>query len=180
MGLQAVEIVVALVVGLFGLLLLALGLGKAQDLGDSLEIVSRLIDQDANWQTLLAVVAIVAALYFARRGMRVLALYLGILGANDLWIQLANPGRPLSFFAWSGLEPVDFWWVVFFGAVAVFWVVRGRLTEDRARRLLLLVLITALMRQTGFIEDPFSPVLGFTGIGMIALGLIWDALTIGF
>ena len=48
MGLQAVEIVVALVVGLFGLLLLALGLGKAQDLGDSLEIVSRLIDQDAN------------------------------------------------------------------------------------------------------------------------------------
>jgi hypothetical protein len=45
---------------------------------------------------------------------------------------------------------------------------------------LLLVLITALTRQTGFIEDPFSPVLGFTGIGMIALGLIWDALTIGF
>jgi hypothetical protein len=36
------------------------------------------------------------------------------------------------------------------------------------------------MRQTGFIEDPFSPVLGFTGIGMIAVGLIWDALTIGF
>jgi hypothetical protein len=110
----------------------------------------------------------------------VLALYLGILGANDLWMQLTDPGRPLSFFAWSGLEPVDFWWVVFFCAVAVFWVVRGRFTEGRARRLLLLVLITALMRQTGFIEDPFSPVLGFTGIGMIALGLIWDALTIGF
>ena len=36
------------------------------------------------------------------------------------------------------------------------------------------------MRQTGFIEDPFSPVLGFTGVGMIALGLVWDALTIGF
>jgi cadmium resistance protein CadD (predicted permease) len=84
MGLQAVEIVVALVVGLFGLLLLALGLRKAQDLDDSLEIVSRLSDQDANWQTLLAVVVIVAALYFARRGMWVLALYLGILGANDL------------------------------------------------------------------------------------------------
>jgi hypothetical protein len=180
MSLQAVEIVAALGVGLFGLLLLALGLGKVQDLGDSLELVGRLIDQDANWQTLLSVVAMVAALYFARRGRRVLALYLGILGANDLWMQLTDPGRPLSFFAWSGLEPVDFWWVVFFCAVAVFWVVRGRFTEGRARRLLLLVLITALMRQTGFIEDPFSPVLGFTGIGMIALGLIWDALTIGF
>ena len=99
MSLQAVEIVAALGVGLFGLLLLALGLGKVQDLGDSLELVGRLIDQDANWQTLLSVVAMVAALYFARRGRRVLALYLGILGANDLWMQLTDPGRPLSFFA---------------------------------------------------------------------------------
>ena len=180
LGLQAVMIVIALVAGLTGLLLLKVGLGKVQDVGDSLELVSRLIDQGTNWQTLVAVVAMVAALFFARRGRRVLALYLGILGANALWINLTNPGGPLSFFAWSGLEPVDFWWVVFFGAVAVYWAVRGRMTEDRARRLLLLVLITALMRQTGFIEDPFSPVLGFTGIGMIALGLIWDALTIGF
>jgi len=180
LGLQGVEIVVALGVGLVGLVLLALNLGKVGDMGDSLEVVAQLIEQDANWQTLLAAVAIVAALLFARRGRRVLALYLGIVGANALWIQLTNPGRPLDFFGWSGLEPVDFWWVVFFCLVTTFWVVRGRLTEDRARRLLLLVLITALMRQTGFIEDPFSPVLGFTGVGMIALGLIWDALTIGF
>ena len=180
MGLQGVEIVLALGVGLAGLLLLALGLGKVQDMTDSLEFVSQLIKQDANWQTLLGVVAVVAALLFARRGRRVLALYLGIVGANAFWIQFTNPGMPLSFFGWSGLEPVDFWWVVFFCAVAVIWVVRGRMTEDRAKRLLLLVLITALMRQTGFIEDPFSPVLGFTGIGLIALGLIWDALTIGF
>lgn len=86
----------------------------------------------------------------------------------------------MSFLGWSGLEPVDFWWVVIFSAVACFWLVQGRLTEERARRLLLLVLITLLMRQTGFIEDPFSPFLGFTGVGMIALGIVWDALTIGF
>ena len=30
------------------------------------------------------------------------------------------------------------------------------------------------------IEDPFSPVLGFTEVGIITIGLIWDALTIGF
>src|SRR3712207_8653729 len=50
------------------------------------------------------------------------------------WIQMTNPGRPLSFFGWSGLEPVDFWWVVIFGAVTVFWLARGRLTEERADR----------------------------------------------
>jgi hypothetical protein len=180
LGLQGFGIVITLVSGLIGLLLLGLGFGDTGELGGTLEFMSRLISQNANWETLLAAVAILAALLLARRGRRTIALYLGILGANALWIQLTNPGRPLDFFGWSGLEPVDFWWVVIFGAVALFWLARGRLTEARAGRLLVLVVITALMRQTGFIEDPFSPVLGFTGIGMIAVGLIWDALTIGF
>lgn len=180
LGLQGVEIAVILIGGLIGLLFVGLGFGGPGDPGGAMEIAGQLIAQDANWQTLLAAVAIVAALLLARRGRTTLALYLGILGANDLWIGLTNPGRPLGYFGWSGLEPVDFWWVVIFAAVAVYWLARARLTEDRARRLLLLVVITLLMRQTGFIEDPFSPVLGFTGVGMIALGLIWDALTIGF
>ena len=180
MGLQAVDVVLTLLAGFLGLLVLALGLGEMEHLSETLEFGSRLIAQDANWQTLLAAAVILAAFWFTRRGRRVLALYLGILGTNALWIQLTNPGRPLSYFGWSGLEPVDLWWVVIFSAVTVFWLARGRLTEDRARRLLLLVLITLLMRQTGFIEDPFSPILGFTGVGMIALGIVWDALTIGF
>lgn len=180
MGLQAVEIVLTLLAGLLGLLFLGLGPGEMEQLGGALEFIGRLIAQDANWQTLLAVVAILATLWFARRGRRTVALYLGILGTDALWIQLTNPGRPSSFLGWSGLEPVDFWWVVIFSAVAFFWLVRGRLTEERARRLSMLVLITLLMRQTGFIEDPFSPFLGFTGVGMIAIGIVWDALTIGF
>jgi hypothetical protein len=180
LGFQGIEIVVLLVGGLLGLLFVRAGLGGPGDPGGVLEWVDRLTNQNANWQTLIAAVAMVAALLLARRGRLTLAVYLGIVGANALWISLTNPGRPLSFFAWSGLEPVDFWWVTIFAAVAGYWLVRGRLTEDRARVLLLLVVITLLMRQTGFIEDPFSPVLGFTGVGMIALGLVWDALTIGF
>jgi hypothetical protein len=180
LSLQAVEIVATLVVGLLGLVVLGLGLGQMEGLDAMMDSISRLIAQDANWQTLLSALAIVASIWFARKGRRTLALYLGIVGANELWIQLTNPGMPLSFFGWSGLEPVDFWWVVIFGSVALYWLARGTLSEARARWLLLLVIITLLMRQTGFIEDPFSPVLGFTGVGMIALGLVWDALTIGF
>ena len=180
LGLQGIEIVVVLIGGLLGLLFVRAGLGGPGDPGGILALADGLIKQDANWQTLVAGLAIVAALILARRGRPTLALYLGIVGANALWISLTNPGRPLSFFAWSGLEPVDFWWVVIFTAVAGYWAARRTLTEIRARRLVLLVLITLLMRQTGFIEDPFSPVLGFTGVGMIAIGLIWDALTIGF
>jgi hypothetical protein len=180
LGLQGVDIVLTLLAGLLSLLFLGLGFGEIERLSGALEFSGRLIAQDANWQTLLAVLTILATFWFLRRGRRTLALYLGILGTNALWIQLTDPGRPLSFFGWNGLEPVDFWWVLIFSAVALSWFVRGRLTEERARLLLLLVLITLLMRQTGFIEDPFSPVLGFTGVGMIALGIVWDALTIGF
>jgi hypothetical protein len=180
LGLQGIEIVVLLIGGLLGLLFVRIGLGGPGDPGGILAWVDQLINQDANWQTFIAAVAMVAAFLLARRGRSTLALYLGIVGTNALWISLTNPGRPLSFFAWSGLEPVDFWWVTIFAGFAGYWLVRGRLTEDRARRLLLLAVITLLMRQTGFIEDPFSPVLGFTGVGMIALGLVWDALTIGF
>jgi len=32
----------------------------------------------------------------------------------------------------------------------------------------------------GFIEDPFSPFLGFTGVGLIAFGIVWDSLRAGF
>ena len=172
MGLQAVDLALILLAGFLSLLL--------ERLRGALEFSSQLVAQDANWQTLLAVVAILTALWGVRQGRHTLALYLGILGTNTLWIQLTNPGRPLSFLGWSGLEPVDFWWVVIFGAVTFFWLARGTLTEDRARRLLLLVMITFLMRQTGFIEDPFSPFLGFAGVGLVALGIVWDSLTIGF
>lgn len=180
LGLQAVEIVFTLLAGLLSLVILGLGFGEMERLGGALELGGGLIAQDANWQTLLAVLTIIATVWFARKGRRTLALYLGILGTDALWIQLTNPGRFLSFLGWSGLEPVDFWWVVILSAVAFYWLVRNRLTEERARRLFLLVLITLLMRQTGFIEDPFSPFLGFTGVGLIALGIVWDALTIGF
>jgi uncharacterized membrane protein len=37
----------------------------------------------------------------------------------------------------------------------------------------------ALIRQTGFIGSPFSPLLGFAGIYFLAFGLIWDMLTAG-
>ncbi|MEW6635904.1 MAG: hypothetical protein AB1425_03725 [Actinomycetota bacterium] len=180
MGLYAANIVLVLLAGLLGLLFLALGFGQVEGVTGALEFSGRLLAQDANWQTLLALVALLAAIRLAWRRRQALALYLGILGANGLWIQLTDPGRPLSLFGWSGLEPVDFWWVLFFSGVTVYWLARRRLTEARVRRLLALVAITFLMRQTGFIEDPFSPFLGFTGVGLVALGIVWDALTIGF
>jgi hypothetical protein len=96
-----------------------------------------------------------------------------------LWFELSNPGRPLAFLTWRGPEPEDFWWTILLALVVLFWLLRRRLTAERAGRLLFLVLVTALLRQTDFIENPFSPFFGFAGIGFIAFGIVWDSLTIG-
>ena len=183
LGLQILNSVLFMLGGSLSSVLYELGF-RFQERGaltkGALEFTDRLSAQYGTWEMLLAVVAILASFWLARQGRRTVALYLGILGTNMLWMELTEAGRPLSFFGWNGFGPVDFWWVVAFGAVTFVWLVQGRLTEGRARRLLLLVMITFLMSQTEFIEDPFSPFLGFTGLGLVALGIIWDSLTIGF
>ena len=66
-----------------------------------------------------------------------------------------------------------------FALFALVWLVRGQLTDDRVAGLLLLLLITALLGQTDFISNRFSPFFGSGGVWFIAFGLAWDALTIG-
>ncbi len=45
--------------------------------------------------------------------------------------------------------------------------------------LLFLLILTALLRQRDFIENPFTPFLGFAGIAFVAFSLIWDLVTRG-
>ncbi|MGH2524296.1 MAG: hypothetical protein ACRDH2_17445, partial [Anaerolineales bacterium] len=137
---------------------------------------------DPAWSLFVSVLALLAAFALAQRAHNAqpaLAVYLGLFGGFQLWTKLTVPGRLLGAFYWRGPEPVDFWWVLLFSGVTLFWLARRQLTAARATRLIFLLLITALLRQTDFISSPFSPFLGFTGIGFIAFGLLWDTLTAG-
>ncbi len=131
------------------------------------------------WHVLVAGLMIPAAFWLARRGHRAAALYLGLFGARALWIEATNPGRPLDALLWRGDAPVLFWWVMLLAGSGLFWLLRRELTARRAARLLMLFLITVLLEQTDFIENPFSPFLAFAGIGFLAFGVVWDALTAG-
>lgn len=179
MGMFMVGIILIFLTGILGIVLVASGLGGDQEMKQGLQLAGQFVSQAGNWQLLLAAGVLSAAAWMVYRGKHVLALYLGITGANALWLQLTNSGQGLSNLSWSGMEPVDFWWIVTFTAITVFWLIRKQLTEVRARRLLFLVFITVLLRQTEFIEDPFSPVLGFSGIAIIAIGVFWDSLMVG-
>jgi hypothetical protein len=173
------------VVSLIGLVLIgalgAVALFFLEDLPLSQvqQVATQLVVGQIYWPIVIKAVALVVALWLLRRGRRAPALYLGTFAATQLWFELAAPGRPLAVLTWRGIGPVDFWWVVILVAMGLFWLLRRELTAARAGRLLLIALMTALLRQTDFIEDPFSPFFGFAGIGLVAFGIIWDALTIG-
>lgn len=123
------------------------------------------------------------AMWQARRGNPALALYLAILSLLQLLYHLEAPGRPLSLFYRSGNEPLHFWWLVLFAATGLVLLLRRRLTSQRAGQLFLVSLMAVLLQQTSFLENPFNPLaegLAISGgIGFLAFGLTWDALTAG-
>jgi hypothetical protein len=132
------------------------------------------------WHLALNVVALALAVRMARRGRRSLALYLGIFGAMHLWFEATNPGRPLAVLGWRGSEPEDFWWTAILAGTAAVWAARRTLTRERAVALLGLVCMTWLLRQTDILDDPYSPLFfGYSGIGFLAFGILWDVLTAG-
>jgi hypothetical protein len=130
----------------------------------------------------ISIGALVVAFIFLRRGRRHYAFYLGVFGALSVWSELTKVGAPLGALGvrTGNAALVDLWFMVILTAIALLWLARRSLTPERGARLLLLVLITALLRQTSFIESPFSPFLAFAGIGFIAFGIVWDVTTKGF
>lgn len=131
------------------------------------------------WRVVFFGLVVIAGMAQARRGRQALALYLCGFGLMALWIEMADIGRPLSLLTWYRPTYTDFWWTIIFGAVALVWLIRRELTPARAAALLLVALMSGLLRQTAFINNRFTPFFGFAGVGFIAFGLIWDALTAG-
>jgi hypothetical protein len=127
----------------------------------------------------LSVVAITGGVVLAQRERQSLGLYIALVGGIHVWSMLTELDAPLRWLYWERPEMVEFWWIIIFTLVALLWTVRRLWTVERAGRLLFLLLIITLLRQTDFIENPFSPFFAFAGIGFLAFGIVWDALTIG-
>ena len=181
------SITIAVVVVLSGLALALTVLGifvralvPAQD--TLLRVMGWIGDDTAQW--ILHVVvdagALAAAVLLARRGQQAGALYLAILGLLDLKGRLSADGWPLEILSAAGPgNRTDVWWVLLFAGLALYWLTRRELTPQRASALAFVTLITLLLRQTDFSSNRFSPFFGSGGLGFIAFGIVWDALTIG-
>lgn len=132
------------------------------------------------WHIVVGLAALGVAVWLARRGRVTGALFLGVLGLLDIKSRLTSDGRPLDVLNAAGPgHRVEIWWVLLFTGLAVVWLLQRRLTPERAGVLAFLTLITLLLKQTDFISNRFSPFFDSSGLGFIAFGIAWDALTIG-
>jgi hypothetical protein len=124
------------------------------------------------------------AAWSARRTPSVLAAWLGVAGGVILLVVGWN--NVLTDRGWVGLGAIDYAHATLLVVVvATVWrLVRWRshgeapspgwtLTAFSA------VALTALVAQGTFLEDPFRPLLGFTGLGLVFFGLVWGLLTAG-
>jgi hypothetical protein len=143
----------------------------------------------------VAVLAVVAAFWASRRSHDALSLFLFVFGGVTLWFWLQQweiPGfHPLGGLDWRGWALVDFWWVLLFTLVGLFWLVRRRLTTERIHGLLFLALAVAFLRylailatseSTGPILEWFTSRFGFfDDVNLLILvgGIAWGYLVIG-
>ena len=131
------------------------------------------------WAVIVYIASLGLAVWLARRGQAALALYLGLFGAMHLYYKATNPGSLLGAFTWNGPQAVDAWWVVLLSLAGFYLLAVKKLDGEKAGQLFFLLFMTFLLRQTDFISNPLSPVFGFAGVGFIAFGVIWDAMTSG-
>ncbi len=156
-------------------------LGEAGLHGPALAALARaleLVDHPELWTVGVDLLVLGIAAWLRRRGRRLLGLYLALVALLHLWSELTAPGRLLGALSFDP-DAASLWWVAGVGAAAAVWLVRGRMTAARAQALLLILVIVVLIGQSELLEDPFAPFVGFSGIAIVALGLVWDVLTFG-
>jgi hypothetical protein len=127
---------------------------------------------------LLAFVGLLIAWIAQRRRAASLAAYGLILAWSQALTWLTRARRPLAAFQYTYAD-IDAVGLVALTALALAWLLRGRLTGARALRLLGLALLMALLNQTGFLDNPFSPLFGFAGVIFLVFGIVWNILTAG-
>lgn len=131
------------------------------------------------WAVLVAFGAILVGIGVARRGAGEVAMYLMITGGSALWYYVTAPDGWLDVLQSASAARIDLLLVLILLTAALYWLARRTLTRERMTGLLFLTLLTGLVRQTNFISSPFSPFLGFAGIGFVAFGILYDAITVG-
>jgi hypothetical protein len=136
------------------------------------------IGGNAWWDPARAAALAAGAVLMTRRGRPLAAAFLASMAVVFLHGFLTYDDRVLADWGWS-LAGVDLLVTAAVGFLVVRWALRRQLSAGRAQWAFFLLLLTALLRQSDFISDPFSPLLALSAVGFVLFGLAWGFATNG-
>jgi hypothetical protein len=164
--------------GFFFLLTQLLRAEAQQWLDQLTEWTSRLSEWEAVGRPFLLAAAGVTIASVARRRRNGT---LGIFGLVVAWTQLlkglTSYGRPLASYRFE-YSHVDFVMVGMLLSVTLVWLFRSQLTRERMLRLFAVSALLALLNQTSFLDNPFSPLFGFAGSAFLVFGVFWNVIDV--
>ena len=127
---------------------------------------------------IVALAGIVIALIFSRRNHPTITAFGFVLAWSQGLEWLAEFGHPLEAFRFE-YDAVDAALIVALAAMALVWIARRELTNERTWHLLAMALLSTLLTQTSFLDNPFSPLFSFAGVFFLVFGILWNVLTVG-
>jgi hypothetical protein len=130
------------------------------------------------WYLIIAFVGILIAWFSSRRKHITLTAFGLILAWSQGLEWLSESNHPLAILRCAYTD-VDRVLVLALAGLAGVWILRRQLTDLRARRLLTLALLGAVLTQTSFLDNPFSPLFSFAGVFFLVFGILWNVLTVG-
>ncbi|MFV0252535.1 MAG: hypothetical protein ACK5H2_04290 [Beutenbergiaceae bacterium] len=128
-------------------------------------------------RVLAGLVGLILAWRWAGRGIWVPALLLAAITVPQAWLWLSGvaPGGQLTYDPSSILV----WLVVTVFVVASVLAVQGRLVGARLTSVLVAAAILVVYDLRYLLDEPFTLVVGFSSVAVLAVGLGWRALTDG-
>ena len=145
----------------------------------ALGFVGELSNSYRDYRQLIAVAlsALVVVAAARRRNLAVAAFGL-VLGWSQLLEWLTAPSRWLESFSFQYAD-VDVIWLIALTSLTLFWTIRRELTTERTLALFALAILGAVLTQTSFLDNPFSPLFSFAGVFFLVFGILWNVLTVG-
>jgi hypothetical protein len=144
----------------------------------ALRIFSAASDAYSRYAQLILAGGAAATAAWLFRQRRASASIMAALAWTALTRWFTSVERPLHTLRWEPAH-IDLLFMLALAAISVTRLLQRRLDEATALRLLGLVIVFALLGQSSFLDNPFSPLAAIAGVVVLVVGITWNIVTSG-
>lgn len=167
------------IVSRFGFVFLIMQIARAEaqtwlnQLSDGIRILSE--GETLIRPLMIMVVGVIIGVIGHRRRNGTLATFGLVVAWMQLLQWLTTYGRPLAEYRFD-YDHIDMVMMGLLLMVVLFRVFTNRLRHKDMLRLLAIALLLALLNQTDFLDNPFSPFFGSAGLAFFVFGVFWNVI----